>query len=70
ALCETMEGAAYAHVAAFYGVPFAEIRGISNLVEDRDTSRWRIAQGAEAAAEILALAVDSWPYLERPAGGA
>lgn len=50
AVCETMEGAAYAHVAALYGVPFLEVRGISNLVEDRDLSRWRLAEAAETAA--------------------
>lgn len=50
AICETMEGAAYAHVAALYGVPFLELRGISNLVEDRDRSRWRLADAAEVAA--------------------
>jgi futalosine hydrolase len=50
AICETMEGAAYAHVAALYGVPFLEVRGISNLVEDRDRSRWRLADAAEVAA--------------------
>jgi futalosine hydrolase len=49
ALCEGMEGAALAHVAAIYGVPYLELRGVSNRVEDRDLSRWRIAAAAEAA---------------------
>ena len=49
ALCESMEGAVAAHVCALYDVPFLEVRGISNLVEDRDRSRWRIQQAAEAA---------------------
>lgn len=40
ALCESMEGAAAAHVCALYGVRFVEVRGISNAVEDRDLSRW------------------------------
>mgnify|MGYP002640526549 CR=1 FL=1 len=40
ALCESMEGAAAAHVCVLYGVPFVELRGISNAVEDRDLSRW------------------------------
>jgi futalosine hydrolase len=42
AICETMEGAAYAHVARLYGVPYLEVRGISNLVEDRDVAVWRL----------------------------
>lgn len=49
ALCESMEGAAAAHVCALYGVPFLELRGVSNLVEDRDRSKWRIKEAAEAA---------------------
>jgi len=48
-VCEGMEGAALAHVAALYGAPFLEVRGISNLVEDRDLSRWRLADAAAAA---------------------
>jgi futalosine hydrolase len=53
AVCESMEGAAYAHVAALYDVPFLEVRGISNLVENRDLSRWRLHDAAEAAARAV-----------------
>jgi len=49
AVCEGMEGAALAHVAAIYQVPFLELRAVSNHVEDRDMSRWRIREAAEAA---------------------
>lgn len=35
AICENMEGAAVAHVCAFSGIPVTEIRGISNIIEDR-----------------------------------
>jgi len=52
ALCESMEGAAAAHVCALHDVPFLEVRGISNLVEDRDRSKWRINQAAEAAQAV------------------
>jgi futalosine hydrolase len=41
-LCENMEGAAVAHICAMYGVPMIEIRGISNLIEDRDMKKWNI----------------------------
>ncbi len=41
-LCENMEGAAVAHICAMYGVPVIEIRGISNLIEDRDLKKWNI----------------------------
>jgi futalosine hydrolase len=49
ALCESMEGAAAAHVCAMHGVPFLEVRGVSNLVEDRDRSKWRLLEAANAA---------------------
>jgi futalosine hydrolase len=52
ALCESMEGAAAAHVCAMNDVPFLEVRGISNLVEDRDRSKWRITEAAEAAQAV------------------
>jgi len=42
AICENMEGAAVALVAALYGIRCMEVRGISNMVEDRDLSRWDI----------------------------
>jgi futalosine hydrolase len=52
ALCESMEGAAAAHVCALHDTPFLEVRGISNLVEDRDRSKWRIKEAAEAAQTV------------------
>jgi futalosine hydrolase len=51
AVCESMEGAAVAHVCAMYGVPFLEVRGVSNLVEDRDLAGWKLREAAAAAAE-------------------
>jgi futalosine hydrolase len=53
ALCESMEGAAAAHVCTMNDVPFLEVRGISNLVEDRDRSKWRITEAAEAAQAVV-----------------
>lgn len=47
ALCENMEGAAVAQTCAAYGVPLLEIRGISNMVEDRDISGWKKNLAAE-----------------------
>jgi futalosine hydrolase len=60
AICETMEGAAYAHVARLYGVPYLEVRGISNLVEDRDVAVWRLQEAARAAADAVATIVSRW----------
>ncbi|MFZ6017435.1 MAG: futalosine hydrolase [Nitrospirota bacterium] len=47
AICENMEGVAVAHICTLYGIPMVEIRGISNIVEDRDTSKWDLKLAAE-----------------------
>jgi futalosine hydrolase len=60
ALCEGMEGAARAHVAAIYEVPLLELRAVSNLVEDRDLSRWRIREAAETAQDAVRVLVGAW----------
>jgi futalosine hydrolase len=60
ALCESMEGAAAAHVCALYEVPFLEVRGISNLVENRDRARWRIAEAAVAAQKVVMKCLDAF----------
>ena len=53
ALCESMEGAAAAHICALYNVPFLEVRGISNLVEDRARARWNITGAATVAQQAV-----------------
>jgi futalosine hydrolase len=53
ALCENMEGAGAAQVSALYGVPFAEVRGISNRVEKRDLSKWDIPLAASRAQDTV-----------------
>ena len=50
---ENMEGAAVAHVAHLHRVPVGEVRGISNIVTDRDTTSWRLEKAAVAAQEAL-----------------
>jgi futalosine hydrolase len=52
-LCENMEGAAVALVAARYGIDCLEIRGISNLVEDRNRSHWDIPLAMTAVNNVL-----------------
>jgi futalosine hydrolase len=53
AICENMEGAAAAQVALMYGVEGLEIRGVSNLGEDRDLSRWNISLAVERAQQFV-----------------
>lgn len=60
AICENMEGAAVALTALRYGIPCLEIRGISNLVEDRDMSRWDISRAVEAAQRFVIKVVDEF----------
>jgi len=49
ALAESMEGAAVAQVCLRCGVDCLEIRGISNMVEERDLKKWDIPRAVEAA---------------------
>jgi futalosine hydrolase len=52
-VCENMEGAAVAQVALMYNVDSFEVRGISNMVEDRDLSRWDITRAVEQVQRFL-----------------
>jgi len=56
AVAEDMEGFAVAMACVLNQVPFAIVRGISNLVGDREPGHWRIP-GALAAARRVALEV-------------
>jgi futalosine hydrolase len=70
ALAESMEGAAAAHICALYGVPFMEIRGISNLVGDRDRERWQVRRAVAAGSWAVRAVVDSLDLLPLPTPGA
>jgi futalosine hydrolase len=52
-ICENMEGAAVALMAARYGIECMELRGISNYVEDRDTTQWDISLAATKSQRFL-----------------
>jgi futalosine hydrolase len=68
ALAESMEGAAAAHICALYGVPFLEVRGVSNLVVDRDRDSWQVERAVAAAGRaVLAVvaALDRLPLGRR-----
>ena len=56
---ESMEGAAVAHVAHLHGVPVGEVRGISNVVGNRNPAAWRLREAADAAQEALLTWIDA-----------
>src|SRR5450631_1335150 len=52
-ICENMEGAAVAQTCLRYGIDCLEIRGISNLVDERDMKKWDIPRAVEAAQRFV-----------------
>lgn len=50
AISENMEGAAVARVCRSYKLDWLEIRAISNMVVDRDTSSWRLGEALKRCA--------------------
>lgn len=53
ALAESMEGGAVAQVCLRCGIDCLEIRGISNMVEERDLKKWDIARAVEGAQRFV-----------------
>lgn len=70
AVAESMEGAAAAHICALYGTPFLEVRGISNLVGDRDRAAWEVRRAVAAASWAARAIVDGLDCLPLPEVGA
>jgi futalosine hydrolase len=52
-IAENMEGAAVAQICLRCGVDCLEIRGISNLVKERDTGAWDIPRAVGAAQRFI-----------------
>ncbi|HEX3550251.1 MAG TPA: hypothetical protein VHT53_07750, partial [Candidatus Elarobacter sp.] len=55
---ESMEGFAVLRAARLAAVPAVEIRGVSNLVGERETSGWDFRAGAAAAVATLDALLD------------
>lgn len=60
AICENMEGAGIALTCLHFQTPMLELRGISNLVEDRDLSRWDIPLAVKLAQEGVLKVLSDW----------
>jgi futalosine hydrolase len=57
---ESMEGAAFMYACLMYDIPFAQVRAVSNVVERRNRSAWRISEAIDAlavAAQAIVAAV-------------
>lgn len=54
-LCENMEGAAVARVCEEFNLPLLEMRTISNFVEDRDLTRWKLHEACDEAGKAAAI---------------
>lgn len=59
AICENMEGAAVAHICTVYGVPMIEMRGISNIVDTRDTKKWNVRRASENCQRFVSCFLES-----------
>ena len=60
AVTENMEGAAVAQVCLRAGVECLEIRGISNLVEERDLNKWDFGRAVAVAQRFVLLCLHQW----------
>ncbi|MBI4680023.1 MAG: futalosine hydrolase [Nitrospirae bacterium] len=59
AICENMEGAAIAQVCAIYKIPMLEIRGISNIVGERDKRKWDLKLASENCQRVVLRVISS-----------
>ncbi len=59
AICENMEGVAVARICRDFSLPCLELRCVSNMVEDRDLSRWRLDEAITRGVEALAIVAEN-----------
>jgi futalosine hydrolase len=52
-LVESMEGAALHYVCLMEGIPFLQIRSVSNVTGDRDKNRWKLKEAVESLNKSL-----------------
>ena len=53
-----MEGAAAVQVAELHNTPWFEVRGISNIVEDRNVDIWDIPAAADSVQKVVMHVLD------------
>lgn len=59
AICENMEGAALARVCQGFGVPFLELRCVSNLAVDRAEQVWAAGAAARRCGQAAAILAEA-----------
>lgn len=57
---ESMEGACLHYVAILEHLPFLQIRGISNVVGERDKRHWKIQEAVHSANQLLIEVYKNW----------
>lgn len=65
ALCENMEGAAFAHVCAINRVPAAELRAVSNIIEDRTSEGLNRDDIMRASLKVQGFFLEKMPRMIR-----
>ena len=57
---ESMEGAAFHYACLMEKIPFFQLRSISNFVEVRDKSKWKIPLAIQSLNDVLIKYFDQW----------
>jgi futalosine hydrolase len=55
---ESMEGAAFMYACLVHGVPFAQVRAVSNIVERRNRAGWKLSEAVEALGATVLEIID------------
>jgi futalosine hydrolase len=55
---ESMEGAAFMYACLIHGVPFAQVRAVSNIVERRNRAAWKMPGAVDALCRAMQRIVD------------
>lgn len=61
-IVESMEGAALHYVCLMEKIPFLQIRSVSNVLGDRDKSRWKLKEAMENLHETLTLLIQKLQF--------
>ena len=56
---ESMEGAAFMYACLVHGVPFAQLRAVSNIVERRNRAAWKLPEAVEALGSAVLTVIES-----------